>query len=68
MEIQKWLPQTICGRPVTVHAVRDDATLSNRLRLMVTELETNPIISRGLLLDHVYVKSGAVESKDGTMV
>jgi hypothetical protein len=43
-------------------------TLSNRLRLMVTELETNPNISRGLLLDHVYVKSGAVESKDGTMV
>ncbi len=26
MKIQKWLPQTICGRPVTIHAVGDDAT------------------------------------------
>ena len=58
----------MAGLSQSMQSATTPQTLSNRLRLMVTELETNPNISRGLLLDHVYVKSGAVESKDGTMV
>ncbi len=58
----------MAGLSQSMQCATTSQTLSNRLRLIVTELETNPNISSGLLLDHVYVKSGAVESKDGTMV
>ncbi len=35
---------------------------------LVEEIEANATLPREQLLDHVYVKGGAVTSQDGTMV
>jgi hypothetical protein len=58
----------VAGLQQAMQPATNPQKLSNRLRLMVEEMEQNSDIQRGLLLDHIYVKSGAVDSKDGTMV